>query len=244
MKIKKIYAIIPYMYPRRLIIQDSSFTHVFFRCHNRQFLLKPKEIKEYLLSLGAKFKKKYGILIYDFIIMDNHAHLLLKVPNQFSLSNFMRTVNSLLARFINNYFKRDSQAIRERFKSPIVSTESYFLQLMPYIWLNRFKVDGTKPNSDLYCSACWRINPACLAKIAINEEEYKLFAQLLDTYESANINPGKSVKRFVLNLLNAAMSKISMLKKEIFENSHTIGDVLAISFRAELLAAFRRETVP
>ena len=176
--------------------------------------------------------------------MDNHAHLLIKTPNQLSLSNFMRTVNSLLARFINNYFKRDSQAIRERFKSPIVSTESYFLQLMPYIWLNRFKADGSKPHTDLYCSACWRLNHGCFSKIALNEDEIKLFAQLLDPYETANINPGKSVKKFVLNLLNAAISKISIFKQEVFENSHTIGDSEAVSFRSELLAAFRREAEP
>lgn len=176
--------------------------------------------------------------------MDNHAHLLIKIPNQLSLSNFMRTVNSLLARFINKHFKRDSQAIRERFKSPIVSTESYFLKLMPYIWLNRFKVDGSKPQTDLYCSACWRLNTGCYSKIALNQEEEKLFEQLLDSYETANINPGKSVRRFILNLLNAAISKISTLNKEIFENSHTIGDREAVSFRSELLSAFRREAVP
>ena len=232
------------MYARRLIIQKSSYTHVFFRCHNRQHLLKPKEVKGYLLHLWAKYKKKYGIRIYDFIIMDNHCHLLLKVQNQELLSNFMRTVNSLLARFINHYFKRDSQAIRERFKSPIVTSQSYFLKLMPYIWLNRFKVDGSKPQTDVFCSACWRINPVCISKIALREEERILFEQLLDPYETADINPGKSVKRFVLEMLTAAFSKISNLKEEIFENTHTIGDEVAVGFRTELLAAFRRESVP
>ena len=115
---------------------------------------------------------------------------------------------------------------------------------MPYIWLNRFKVDGSKPHTDLYCSACWRLNPGCFSKISLNEDEYKLFEKLLDPYETANINTGKSVKRFVLDLLNAAISKISMLKEEVFENSHTIGDREAVSFRSELLSAFRREAVP
>ena len=115
---------------------------------------------------------------------------------------------------------------------------------MPYIWLNRFKVDGSKPHIDLYCSACWRLNPGCFSKMTLNEDEHKLFAQLLDPYETANINTGRSIKSFILDLLNAAISKISMLEEELFENSHTIGDREAVRFRTELLSAFRREAVP
>ena len=37
----------------------------------------------------------------------------------------MRTVNSQLARFINKFFDRDSQAIRERFKSPEITSDDY-----------------------------------------------------------------------------------------------------------------------
>ncbi|MFK7825771.1 MAG: hypothetical protein AB8G05_16580 [Oligoflexales bacterium] len=105
-------------------------------------------------------------------------------------------------------------------------------------------MDGSKPHTDLNCSVCWQLNPYCYSKIVLDEDELKLFAQLLDPYESANINPGMSVKRFVLNLLNAAISRISMLKEKIFENSNTIGDREALSFRSELLSAFTREAVP
>ena len=85
------------MVARRHIIPNKSLAHVFFRCHNRQFFLKPSHIKEYLILLLAKYKKKYGIKIYEAIIMDNHTHLLVESPNAEALGNFMRTVNSLLA---------------------------------------------------------------------------------------------------------------------------------------------------
>ncbi len=64
------------MYARRYIIMNKSFSHVFFRYHNRQFFFDKAVVKNFLLQLWAKYKKKYGVKIIDFIIMDNHAHLL------------------------------------------------------------------------------------------------------------------------------------------------------------------------
>ena len=99
----KVFNYIIQMIPRSQIIENETYAHVIFRCHNRDFLLKPKEIKTALLNLWAKYKDKYEIKILDFIIMDNHAHLIVFVPDADHLANFMRTVNSQLARIVNNY---------------------------------------------------------------------------------------------------------------------------------------------
>ena len=103
------------MYPLRLVLQSGSLTYVFFRCHDRNMFFKDEPIEAFRLLLWAKYKNQYGIKIFDFIIMDNHAHLLVKTETAEALGHFMRTVNSQLARFINNYHDRDSQAIRERY---------------------------------------------------------------------------------------------------------------------------------
>ena len=50
----------PIMIARRHIIPNKSQAHVFFRCYNRQFFLKPSHIKEYLVLLLARYKKKIG----------------------------------------------------------------------------------------------------------------------------------------------------------------------------------------
>ena len=171
---------LPIMIARRHIIPNKSLAHVFFRCHDRKFFLKPSHIKEYLVLLLAKYKKKYGIKIYEAIIMDKHTHLLVESPNAEALGNFMRTVNSLLARYINHSFKRDSQAIRERYKSPLITSEKYFKQVMVYVWLNRFKVDKSDPTQDPYCSAAWRCHPQLLLNMAEDAKEKRLLEGLLD----------------------------------------------------------------
>ena len=48
--------------------------------------------------------------------MNNHIHLLVESPNTEALGNFMCT------------FKKDSQAIRERYKSPLLTDAKYFKQ--------------------------------------------------------------------------------------------------------------------
>lgn len=232
------------MNPRHHIIDKNCFTHVFFRCHNKQHLFGPKEVKDRLLYLWAKYKKKYGIEIVEFIIMDNHAHLLLKVKDADSLGHFMRTVNSLIARFINSYFKRDSQAIRERYKSPIISREKYLHHTMQYIWLNRFKIGGKDPRYDRYCSASWRLNPKLARSFGGNEKDKDLFAKLLSAYDILPHVKPKNPARFVLDLLNAAFSKNYNLCDSIYENVHTIGDSEVVSYRNEWFRAFKREHVP
>ncbi len=231
------------MYPRRLIIADRSFAHVFFRCHNRSHFLKPESIKLFLLLLWAKNKSKYHIKIFDFIIMDNHAHMVVQAQSAEHLGRFMRTVNSQLARFINSYFDRDSQAIRERYKSPVITNARYLLKSIEYVWFNRYQVSKVRPDRDPYCSASWRLNIEVVTKLSRNTEKQDLLKKLLDSYRHLPVDVGPS-RKFVRDLLNAVISKASGLSQAIFENSHTIGDDIDVRFRGELLSAFRRENVP
>ena len=231
------------MYPRRLIIADRSFAHVFFRCHNKSHLFKPKEIKTIMLLLWAKYKERYRIKIFDFIIMDNHAHLIVQAESAEHLGHFMRTVNSQLALAINAYFERDSQAIRERYKSPVITNSRYLLKLIEYVWFNRYKVTRLRPDRDRFCSASWRLSSEMIPLITDKKEAQILLEGLLDSYDHLPISVGP-VREFVKTLLNNALSSMSPLSPSVYENSHTIGDEMDVGFRARLLSAFRRESVP
>ncbi len=63
------------MYSRRIIFPNKSFAHVYYRCHDRNLFLTPTAIKDLLLSLLARYKHRYRIKIFEFVIMDNHVHL-------------------------------------------------------------------------------------------------------------------------------------------------------------------------
>jgi REP element-mobilizing transposase RayT len=107
--------------------------HILFRCHDRNHFLQPLEVKRFALSLLARYKYRYGVKIFDFCIMDKHVHLSLSAPTADALGNFMRTVESQLARFMNKFFNCDSQALKERYKSIVVVGVEYTSKLTQYI---------------------------------------------------------------------------------------------------------------
>ncbi len=233
------------MYPRRLIIPNNSYAHVISRCHNKAMLLAPKEIKVALLLLWAKYKNKYDIKIFDFIIMDNHIHMLVQAKSSEHLGHFMRTVNSQLARHINNFFDRDSQAIRERYKSPMITNVRYIQNVQQYIWLNRYKVNKTRPDQDPFCSVSWRLAFSEVSThFGRSEKEARLLSNLLNPYKQIPGYEEVQEKKYVRDLLNAALSKIFEFGRQIFENHHTIGDKTDTDFRRNLLLAFRKTYIP
>jgi REP element-mobilizing transposase RayT len=235
------------MYPRRLVLQSGSFAHVFFRCHDRNMFFKDHTVKLFLLLLWAKYRKKYGVDIYEFIIMDNHAHLLIKAESVEGLGHFMRTVNSQLARYINKHFQRDSQAIRERYKSPVITNTHYFKQVRSYIWLNRYRIDKTSdPLKDLFCSASWHVLDNTAKLLGFSGEQLKLFEDFLQPSPDAPppTSDRSKVHKFFRGLLTAAISVIENLESHILCHGHTIGDKVVVTYRGELFSPSRRERVP
>jgi REP element-mobilizing transposase RayT len=236
------------MYARRDIVSANAATHVMFRCHDRNFFLKPKEIKSKLLGLLAKYKSKYRIQIFDFIILDNHVHLYLRSPNAECLGSFMRTVESQLARFINKFFDRDSQALRERYKSPVVSGFKYSYQLIQYIYLNLFKVNGTRPDDYYFCSAYWRKRkPHKLIEEPKTDKELtnNLLAKLLDDYDEPDLAELSKKRGFLNKLIDQAIKKLKEITgSAAFTSAHTINDPHVVAFRAEQLSSRQRERGP
>ena len=229
------------MNARRDILSDGAISHVFFRCHNRQHFLKPRPVRNFLLLLWALNKDRYKVKVIDFNLMDNHAHLILKANSTGELGDFMRTVNSQLARFINKFFDRDSQAIRERYKSPEITSDDYLTKTIQYVYMNRVKIDPrSRPDRDPYCSASWRLNPGVSDLISSNEEEKKLLRSLLDPYDSTTPLGVSNPRKFVRDLLNAALSRMGELSAAVFTHSHTIGDPESVASRARKLFALRR----
>jgi len=231
------------MYSRRLTLPSNNFSHVTFRCHNKSHLFENDEIKKAIMGLWATYKKRYEVKIYDFIIMDNHAHMLVKGKTTEGLGNFMRVVNSLTARMVNKMSGGDSQVIKERYKSPMITNDHYLINTMQYIWLNRFKVNRSRPEKDPYCSLSWRLNPACAQSICHDKEQREQLTSLLDPLDEVPALKAhtKKIKDFLRSLLAKALEKISELCPGIYQNSHTIGDEDYVSLRGTMLSAFKRD---
>jgi REP element-mobilizing transposase RayT len=231
---------------RRVTVPDHSFAHVYFRCHDQKFFLEPEHIKVQLLVLLAKYKAAYRIKIFDFCIMDNHAHLYLWTPSSLALGNYMRTVLSQTARLINDTFDRDSQAFRERYQSRVILGDStYSINLIKYIYANRYVVGKPPPDQDYFCSAHWRLHKphSIIPHPSTTEEENNNhLAKLLDDYSEVRILPATQEEGFTMQMVEDAM-RDSQEERELylFVTSHTIGSPEMVEFRNQVIRAARRD---
>ncbi|MGC3997255.1 MAG: transposase [Anaeromyxobacter sp.] len=108
---------------RRWLVGEGTVHHCTWQAHNHSRIFELAGAPELYLSLLAKYKGKYGILIHSFCIMTTHVHVQLKATRgQAAFSGFWRDVNSVFARWYNEQTERCGQVVMERLYSGQVET--------------------------------------------------------------------------------------------------------------------------
>lgn len=77
-----------------------------------------------------------NIALHAFVLMDNHVHLLLTAQTTCQLSQAMRWLGQCYAQAFNLRHRRCGSLWQGRFKSCLVQSERYLLNVMRYIELN------------------------------------------------------------------------------------------------------------
>ncbi len=110
--------------------------HVINRGNARQTLFASrKDFSEYL-DLLKKYKEKFFMKIYHYVLMPNHVHLLLEPTLPGTISGFMQGLTLAHTRRSNLRTGKSGHVWQGRFKSIIVQNDSHFLQCGRYIELN------------------------------------------------------------------------------------------------------------
>ena len=92
--------------------------------------------KAHYISLIKNYAKQYRVRIYNFCLMSNHPHITGCCENARLLSDFFRVVNSVFAKAYNKKNKRRGQVVMDRFKSPIIETDTDLINVMVYVDMN------------------------------------------------------------------------------------------------------------
>ena len=203
---------------RKNILHDKSIAHITWRCHNRQFYLQSEEIKTFVYKTLLTCKKIHQIKIIEYVFMSNHIHLLVGIKDRKRMSDFMRHANSIIARKINAVFEKRSQAIEDRYKSPVIQDEGYCLNTISYIWSNPTRagiVPSGKPE-DYYWSSLYRRSRGLIDPLVDGYHEIEKLVGYLPCGT-------KSAQRFSRELLNRSMDENPFLTPEIYESLHSIG---------------------
>jgi putative transposase len=107
---------------------DGGCDHVIARGNNRQFLFTEGEAFHYFLDLLTRAKARYPAKLYHYCLMSNPIHLLLELAEGPQLPTFMQFVLQGYARWYGKQQGYSGHVWQGRYKSPLVSQESYSLE--------------------------------------------------------------------------------------------------------------------
>jgi len=83
--------------------------------------------------------RTHAIVLYAFVLMDNHYHLLLRTPRA-NLSQFMQRLNTSYALYARYKHRKPGHQFEARFKAKLVDEDAYLLAVTRYIHLNPIKI--------------------------------------------------------------------------------------------------------
>ena len=117
--------------PRRLV--RGARYHVFARANRKEMILDSAQMKVLFLSVVERAKMKYDFDVYNFCVMGNHFHLLVRPRNETSLSGLMQWIMSVFAMTWNRRHHLTGHVWGERFFSRVIESLAAFLQVFASI---------------------------------------------------------------------------------------------------------------
>lgn len=142
---------------RRLGPKDVT-QHVIQRGNNRKICFScNQDFMAYIFWL-KKYSTEFDVSIHAWVLMTNHVHLLC-TPNENNrgVSKMMQSLGRQYVRYFNHKYSRTGTLWEGRFKSCLVCTLDYLLELYRYIELNPVRANMTSDPAYYYWSS-YQIN--------------------------------------------------------------------------------------
>lgn len=114
---------------------EGALYHVIVRGNNRDYIFKEDKWKRKYIEIIKKYKAKYGFKLYAYVLMDNHAHLLIEV-NHIPLSKVMQCIQQVFTQSYNKKIGRTGHVFEQRYKAILCEKDQYLLMLIRYIHQN------------------------------------------------------------------------------------------------------------
>lgn len=109
--------------------------HITARGNERKPIFQKEDDLKKFVSILKEAKEKGPIIIYGYVLMPNHYHLLIETPEG-NLSKVMHDLQTRYTIYFNRRYKRVGHLFQGRYKALIVDKEAYLLELSRYIHLN------------------------------------------------------------------------------------------------------------
>ncbi len=113
----------------------GALYHVVCRGNNREWIFRSEMEKQEYLERIAEYKRRYGFNLYAWVLMSNHAHLLIEVRDV-SLSKIMQGIQQGYTQWYNRRHKHTGHVFEQRYKATLCNKDQYLLALIRYIHQN------------------------------------------------------------------------------------------------------------
>ncbi len=123
--------------PRELV--DGGIYHVFNRGNDRMDLFLEENDYEYFLNQLLVEQRRTNSEVYHYCLMTNHYHLLLRITKAEILSKLMHGLQLAYTRYFKKKYRFLGHLFQQRFRSPRIPENSYYLQCGRYIERNPVK---------------------------------------------------------------------------------------------------------
>ena len=123
------------------VYYNNAVYHVSIRGNNRQAVLKKAEDKASFLRTLSKFKERFRFKLFGFVIMDNHAHLVIGSNDSANISKIMQAVTLSYSKKFRHKYNYTGYVWQGRFKSNVIESDSYVFSCLGYIHNNPLRAE-------------------------------------------------------------------------------------------------------
>ena len=117
----------------------NALYHITSRGNERKNIFENDHDREFFIQTLKESLNTYNVILYSYVLMPNHFHLLLETPLA-NLSEFMRQFNITYTSYYNRKYNRVGHLYQGRYKSILVQKDNYLHILSRYIHLNPLRV--------------------------------------------------------------------------------------------------------
>ncbi len=131
--------------------------HLIQRGNNRQSCF--AALDDYSAYVGwlKEYSKQYAVDIHAWVLMTNHVHLLCTPQQEGVISKMMQSLGRRYVQYFNYQYRRSGTLWEGRYKSCLVQSEQYLIELYRYIELNPVRAKMVEDPSE-YAWSSYQIN--------------------------------------------------------------------------------------
>jgi len=114
---------------------EGAFYHIIVRGNQRQDIFLDEADRRQYLERLHRYRNKCGFILYAYVLMGNHVHLLIETPDD-PISRVMQLINFTYTQYFNKKYGKVGHLFQGRYKSYLCDKDRYLLSLVRYIHNN------------------------------------------------------------------------------------------------------------